>query len=740
MAFFEFPHTRTYDSDLGWLIKRVNEQQNQMDEQDVYMRELKAWMDENEPRIEHIEEMYALFEEGQLPDAVVEALDNWLTQYGVLAAANAYTDGEVSTLRGLLSSEENARAAEDALINARIDNLIVPGGTAPSEAEILDARVGYDNTTYNTLGDAIRGQCGNLDDIGVMVRSALTAADDCNSIALPGMYYVTTAVAASLGHWPDTSHGGRLVQFRSNTSDAVRAQVVFLNSSNTVYYRNSNGNSPGGTWFDWVKVAKDDGGPSYKLHMLQASIPEATGTWASGWGNFGHTRATIKRYRIRNCLNVSITWTPKYAGERFCMLEYYPNGTRIGYELMTPGTPGTTQTNTWQLDSNCDAIAFCSYANGGIPNADIVVKLNTIGGSLEEIKNPAFPANVGTTRWTRFGYHAFTDKTGDVYNTGMVMFPPNYDPDGEPVPVIISVHGSEAYLSGGGGTQIADYEPYFNYLNDCGYALLDCYGWTQRYPDVSGKSNPWAMPTTCKAYESVIDLALKAFNFDPNNVFILCKSLGGHLAGYLAATIDIKACAMLAPAIALNFGYDDPKYRETFIADYPLVGVVDANFGWATAAACLTDFKDNYPTWNSDKRARFYRGNLGQIFGFSPEFLRVIGDTATEKANYSASRTPRPDNFRTHTAPTRLWYALDDDAINTDICAAYVSQLRNSGEYAQSRVMPNGTGGHHSVDNDPNALQKTSVTTPLGYTYASIPLAYYEVWEFFEKFKISPTP
>ena len=29
MSFFEFPHTRTYDSDLGWLIKKMEELANE---------------------------------------------------------------------------------------------------------------------------------------------------------------------------------------------------------------------------------------------------------------------------------------------------------------------------------------------------------------------------------------------------------------------------------------------------------------------------------------------------------------------------------------------------------------------------------------------------------------------------------------------------------------------------------------------------------------------------------------
>ena len=46
-------------------------------------------------------------------------------------------------------------------LNARIDNIIA-GGAAPSEAEIIDARLGADGVTYPSLGDAIRDQFTNV--------------------------------------------------------------------------------------------------------------------------------------------------------------------------------------------------------------------------------------------------------------------------------------------------------------------------------------------------------------------------------------------------------------------------------------------------------------------------------------------------------------------------------------------------------------------------------------------------
>ena len=65
-----------------------------------------------------------------------------------------------STLAG---KKQTVKAAIDELnsttsdLDARIDNIIAPGG-APSEAEIVDARLGADGVTYPTLGDAIRTQ------------------------------------------------------------------------------------------------------------------------------------------------------------------------------------------------------------------------------------------------------------------------------------------------------------------------------------------------------------------------------------------------------------------------------------------------------------------------------------------------------------------------------------------------------------------------------------------------------
>ena len=75
MAFFEFPHSRTYDNDLGWLIKNVKGYNDTIET-------LNAWIEENTPRLEDLEAFNAAMESGTLPAGVQAGIETWLTQHG----------------------------------------------------------------------------------------------------------------------------------------------------------------------------------------------------------------------------------------------------------------------------------------------------------------------------------------------------------------------------------------------------------------------------------------------------------------------------------------------------------------------------------------------------------------------------------------------------------------------------------------------------------------------------------
>lgn len=70
MSFFEFPHTRTYDTDLGWLIKdykTINEA----------LKTLDQWLEEYQPKIDELYNIYEMVKNGYLPEEIKEAIYKW---------------------------------------------------------------------------------------------------------------------------------------------------------------------------------------------------------------------------------------------------------------------------------------------------------------------------------------------------------------------------------------------------------------------------------------------------------------------------------------------------------------------------------------------------------------------------------------------------------------------------------------------------------------------------------------
>lgn len=70
MGYFDFPHTRTYDSDLGWLIKHVSSY-------DETIQTLNAWIAENQPKLDDMEALYQALISGNLPEGVKEGIEKW---------------------------------------------------------------------------------------------------------------------------------------------------------------------------------------------------------------------------------------------------------------------------------------------------------------------------------------------------------------------------------------------------------------------------------------------------------------------------------------------------------------------------------------------------------------------------------------------------------------------------------------------------------------------------------------
>lgn len=72
------------------------------------------------------------------------------------------TETANNILQGNINLEAIKRASADSNLQSQINQIVAPSGEAPSAAEVQNARIGADGVTYDTLGNAIRGQVNDL--------------------------------------------------------------------------------------------------------------------------------------------------------------------------------------------------------------------------------------------------------------------------------------------------------------------------------------------------------------------------------------------------------------------------------------------------------------------------------------------------------------------------------------------------------------------------------------------------
>lgn len=73
MSFFEFPNTRTYDNDLGWLIKNAKNESEAI-------AALEQWKAETEDAIEGLQKLLDDIAAGNFPKEISDAITAWISK------------------------------------------------------------------------------------------------------------------------------------------------------------------------------------------------------------------------------------------------------------------------------------------------------------------------------------------------------------------------------------------------------------------------------------------------------------------------------------------------------------------------------------------------------------------------------------------------------------------------------------------------------------------------------------
>lgn len=348
----------------------------------------------------------------------------------------------------------------------------------------------------------------------------------------------------------------------------------------------------------------------------------------------------------------------------------------------------------------------------------------------------------GTARQTKKPKYAeFTEQiiyplSKDICNTGRLALPPNYDSDGDAVPLVIYMHGSGH--SSSWGAPMSNYDGMNEYIQKSGFAVLELYSWTSKYYNKYGTGlkgcDPYPIKITLDAYREGIKYVCDCWNIDINNIHVMSKSQGGQLAYHFVnyAPFPIRSIGMFSPVLdylsmrgadgnGQSFG--DP--RRAIVEELGLTGDAENNFinTYIYESNCVSFLQGNIEKLNSLNEA--WQGLIGQT-------LQDKFDTAIDNCEKWWTNKAREDVYTDYTLaklgkyPVKIWGTpTDTDAPYPKMVEA-VKQLNNGGCEAHLRTFA--TGGHNVPDVGAAAAGEvvTNVTTRLGVEFASVPTAYVE--------------
>ena len=225
MSFFEFPHTRTYDSDLGWLIKEVkkisDEYQSLIDWKNNHeaqyselLRRVNALENEIDTFESQIQEEFESLKNGlesYIYEQIHEALGQLIIELGDVREEIIQLRADVT--RAILDLEGDIRAQDMMLrnwVNARLDEFI---------AEIPDL------TTIN-VWNPVRGALTSvqiaIDDLYNLGRSGGLTASEYDAMQLTASEYDALNLTA--------------YEYDNYAKDILGQRGIF---KNPLYYMNS---------------------------------------------------------------------------------------------------------------------------------------------------------------------------------------------------------------------------------------------------------------------------------------------------------------------------------------------------------------------------------------------------------------------------------------------------------------------------------------------------------------------
>ena len=141
------------------------------------------------------------------------------------------------------------------------------------------------------------------------------------------------------------------------------------------------------------------------------------------------------------------------------------------------------------------------------------------------------------------------------YDNAWIKLPPNYSAEGDPIPLVVYIHGTNGF-DFYKGPYDNGYGPLQSFIANNGYAVCDCSGITSKDKVSNLGSNDYDeafySPSFISAIADMVRYITANYNVKDDGVYIYGKSAGGYTLHLMTVMqgLKIKAAASLAPGIS----------------------------------------------------------------------------------------------------------------------------------------------------------------------------------------------
>lgn len=238
-----FPWSNFHELNLDWILEKIGLIDKAEEQTKEYKEKTKEYKEAAEAA----------------KNAAVEAA-------GSASAAKNYTEGVANRLEGKVEQVDNN--TEDIItLSARMDEFTrLENGSTTGDAELADIRVGFNGVTYDTAGDAVRGQFDDVNNINLRT-------EELTGICWTNGYYDNTGTyqGAPTGSFKVSNYlpcfPGETIIVCGRTDSEYLSAITFFDKTQAIQ-----ANADIGTQLTEISVVVPDNAVSFRVSTSKALL------------------------------------------------------------------------------------------------------------------------------------------------------------------------------------------------------------------------------------------------------------------------------------------------------------------------------------------------------------------------------------------------------------------------------------------------------------------------------------